>query len=827
MIANYLKLAVRLLLRNPFFTMINVAGLSIGLASFFVLWTYSQSQLRTDQFNNDYDRIFRLVRHFRLAESDMVQEATITMYRTGFASAIANEFTEIADFTRMVPQQNFLSVTHQMDADVFVSVEIPGKDKEFYHETGVAYADPNFLQFFSLPLISGDPGAGLSKPNTAMLSERIAKKYFGNENPKNMVIHLNDSIPFKVTGVFRDLPKDTHLQFDILLSTAEIDEMDFEGWKLSAWWGNCYLKLKTGVDFKALEKKINAINARLYENCPDCRGSTTTRLQPMNELIFHRNPGDYHYTRSHSLLVILSVLSFVVLALAWINYVTLSVCLLAKRRKEMGTRRVVGAGGRDLAIQFFVEGALINFISLAAALTLVQLTKNVAERLCKFYLPAWNDLPSSTLIVLGGTFVLGLVATCIYPVVATIRLKPVQLLKKFQGMGSPKWSNALVAAQYIAAISILVWVTTVYHQLIFVLNRDIGIQRSGVIVIDCPLKQDQGFESKLRYFLQEAAKLSGILDATVSKSVAGDASGLGYGLPIKTSPDGNEIGFDSNGGVDERFLPFYGVDVIAGRNFLPDNPSDKESLLISKAVAAQLGYKSPEDALGTRLYLPWHRNQAVKIIGVFEDYEFRPFLRDFGSGKNRGSVLTYKNYLIREFFPMKISVKFDQHEPEALIKLEVLFKKTFPKEILRWKTLDENINRHYDNERIARNQILLFTVLALGIACLGLLGMISNKVVERTKEIGVRKILGAKSYHIAQILVNTTMTQVIVAAVVGVPLSYMLATNYLNKYSERINIVWWHFALPVALLVVIMILTIAGILIKASRTNPVESLRSE
>jgi putative ABC transport system permease protein len=164
---------------------------------------------------------------------------------------------------------------------------------------------------------------------------------------------------------------------------------------------------------------------------------------------------------------------------------------------------------------------------------------------------------------------------------------------------------------------------------------------------------------------------------------------------------------------------------------------------------------------------------------------------------------------------------------EVLIKLEVLFKKTFPKEILRWKTLDENINRHYDNERIARNQILLFTVLALGIACLGLLGMISNKVVERTKEIGVRKILGAKSYHIAQILVNTTMTQVIVAAVVGVPLSYMLATNYLNKYSERINIVWWHFALPVALLVVIMILTIAGILIKASRTNPVESLRSE
>ena len=276
MIVNYLKLALRLLARNLLFTLINVAGLSIGLASFYILWTYSQYELRTDQFHSDYQRIARLARHIQWTDGNAVQDVIVTSYRTGFTRAIANELTEVTDFTRILPQQTFLSVTHGMDANIFFSVEMKGRDREFYPEKGVAYAEPNIFQFFSLPVISGDPAVILAKPNTVALSERIAKKYFGDEKPEDKVIYLNDSMPFKVTGVFRDLPRNTHLVFDILLSSPDIKEMDDVGWNLSAWWGYCYVKVKEGVDLKTLEKKIQAMNGGMYGARPQDVGSTQT-----------------------------------------------------------------------------------------------------------------------------------------------------------------------------------------------------------------------------------------------------------------------------------------------------------------------------------------------------------------------------------------------------------------------------------------------------------------------------------------------------------------------------------------------------------------------
>ena len=239
--------------------------------------------------------------------------------------------------------------------------------------------------------------------------------------------------------------------------------------------------------------------------------------------------------------------------------------------------------------------------------------------------------------------------------------------------------------------------------------------------------------------------------------------------------------------------------------------------MISKDCAARLGFQSPEAALGGRLYLPWHKNKAANVIGVYEDYEFRPFLAVFDdeddrgvtANKERGSLLTYKNYLVPDFLPTKISVKVGLNAVTSTQEeLAKIFKQIFPQETFRWKPLDENINRHYNNERIARNQITLFTLLAIGIACLGLLGMVSNKIVEKTKEIGVRKILGAKPLHVASLLMNATLRQVVIAAVLGIPLSYVLASNYLNKYSERINITWWHFALPVCILLATMIFTV-------------------
>lgn len=287
------------------------------------------------------------------------------------------------------------------------------------------------------------------------------------------------------------------------------------------------------------------------------------------------------------------------------------------------------------------------------------------------------------------------------------------------------------------------------------------------------------------------------------------------------------MGLFSNGVVDENFLDLYEIKLLEGRNFQANLPADKYSVLISKIASERLGFSSPKECIGVKILLPNYNDREAEIIGVYEDYEFEPYFKQL-QDKGQGSVLTYKNSIATDISPSKISFKVNLSKPALSIALlEELFKSTFPQETFNWVFLDQNITRHYAQETIIRNQIVLFTFLAIGIACLGLLGTTSNKVVEKTKEIGIRKVLGAQMYQIAKILLDTTTKQVLIANVIGIPVAYYLVQQYLDKFSERLTFHLWHYATPIILLLLIMFGTIARILLKAARTNPVESLRSE
>lgn len=289
---------------------------------------------------------------------------------------------------------------------------------------------------------------------------------------------------------------------------------------------------------------------------------------------------------------------------------------------------------------------------------------------------------------------------------------------------------------------------------------------------------------------------------------------------------------NSDGGVDENFIPFYGIRMIAGRNFLPDQPSNHRSIIISRRTAEKIGL-DPGSAVGkivnvgranwSDLTLP------AEIIGVIEDYKHKPLLLEAGvSRANDGFILTYGDSIVFHNLPAKVSIRVNPLKFKGTISaIEELYGQVFPSHVFNWYFLDDHINQHYENERIVRNQIILFTCIAVGISCLGLLGMISNKVVEKTKEIGIRKILGAKVYQIAQILLNTTLKQVMIATIIGIPLAYYLGQQYLEKFSERISLQWWHYLIPLVILITIMFVTISIVLLKAVRTNPVESLRYE
>jgi putative ABC transport system permease protein len=372
---------------------------------------------------------------------------------------------------------------------------------------------------------------------------------------------------------------------------------------------------------------------------------------------------------------------------------------------------------------------------------------------------------------------------------------------------------------------LLIWIGAVYFQLDFIISKSIGIEKNGVLIVDVPLDQKTGFESKLTYFMDQAAHISGIQRLAVSKSVAGDYAG--YGIAVKRNPNDSQLGIYTNGGVDENFITLYGIKLIAGRNFQANKPADQKAILISELASVHLGFADPTSAIGEKLILPWF-NREAEVIGVYEDYEFGPFFVEQNNRKGPDSFLTYKDYLIPTFYPSKISIKVNLNElSSAIPSLNNLYKSVFPEETFQWGFLDENIARHYANEKISRNQIILFTLIAIGIACLGLLGTVYNKAAQKTKEIGIRKMLGAELNQIARILVHTTIKQVIVATVISLPVAYYLTQQYLNKFSDRITLQWWHYIVPVGVLLLIMSATIASVVWKTTRSNPVDALRYE
>lgn len=370
---------------------------------------------------------------------------------------------------------------------------------------------------------------------------------------------------------------------------------------------------------------------------------------------------------------------------------------------------------------------------------------------------------------------------------------------------------------------LIVWIFALHNQLTFISNRNIGLNQHQVLIIDLPPVPTSNFYTDIDQLAQQASALPEVSGHTVSNNVSADAVDGMLGMAIEEGKSGIQV--DCNGGVDENFIPFYSIKLLAGRNFQADRPSDRSSILISRGAMYRLGIERPEDAVGLRLHWP-----VSEIIGVFEDYTLRPLIKgeDFRYGGIPGLALTYKDFLAPDKQPRKISFRVEPANFDQTIEnLKIIYHSIFPGNVFNWYFLHEHINNQYQSDRTARNQILFFSTLAVGIACLGLFGMISNKVVEKTKEIGIRKVLGAELYQIAQILANTTIKQAILSTVVGIPVAFYLTEQYLDKFIERVSLQWWHFTVPVLLLVAIMFATIASILWKAATKNPVEALKYE
>ena len=827
MILNYFKLAFRLLLRNPFLTIINVAGLSIGLATFLMLWPLAEFELNSDKFHKDADRILHVGVDYRWKDVKKGWNSFIGGFNwVGPIKEIEETFNHVESSCWIIPQIFYGEGTTGFNPSVHLSIISDSGEKELFRETSTSLASQNLFNFFSIPVIRGNSETVLSTPNSVVLSRTMSVKYFGDGDAIGKTIYLNDSIPLKVTGIFEDLPHNTHLTFQIVISAEHYPGIYIKD--MSKWHAYTYLKLKKGSSIESFNQELARHQESIYEftkqSCDHCE--ILPRAQRLTDVVFSKlRASDYNY-KSKFLLEALAIVAFTVIGFAWINYISLSVAALNKRLHEIGTRKSVGAVGKDFLLQFLIESFLMNVISFGIAITLVQLLTRLANEWFGFYIPTWGEMSFKTTVITLITLGLGVAVATLCPLAMIIKRRPTDLFKKFRSnIKSGNFSATLVTVQYSVATILLVWIGAVYFQLNFILKKDVGIHKEGLIVAEAPLALTSVKLSSISSFLTESKRILGVQNVATSFSTIADPDD--GGINVQSVGSNSWFGADTNGGVDESFINTFDIDLVAGRNFQADNPADQKSILISVAATRRLGLDKPQDAIGKNL-IAFRQDQRteVQVIGVFNDYEFRPFFSHV-TERDRGVVLTYKNYAFPEFKPMKMTFRVDiQKVDNVLESIEALYDKTF-QEPMKWTFLDEKLRKQYADDHAIKNQLLFFSLLAVGITCLGLLGMISNKVVEKTKEIGIRKVLGARMHQIGVLLLNTTVRQVIVANSVGIPLAYYLVQQYLEKFSERLEMKWWHYTTPAIMLIIIMLATVASVLYKAARTNPTESLRYE
>jgi putative ABC transport system permease protein len=819
MFFNYFKLSFRVLARNPFFTFINVTGLAIGFTSFFCLFEFAQSELKADQYHQDSERIARVGYNWRWSHD---QGQTWGHMKFGGGPAywfpeIAKAYPEVESFVRL-----------RMAGDLVFSPDNDADQKSFT-EKKVVLVDSNFFDFFTVPLIHGEVRKVLKRPGSIVLSRAMAMKYFGKENPVGETISvLNDGSTFQVSGVYETLPHNTHLDFDFIIA----ENQDNYNANPTAIY-HTYVKL-AGADFEAFENLLNLKKKYFFERLVNNRPlrDPDFYVQPLHEIAFSSfYSGDWFVPKSKTILMTLAVIGLSVLAMAWANYVNLAVTRTRRRFKEIAARRVSGARLTDMTTQFMIEAAVVNIMAITLALTLLQVIGTPLSTLFGIHVATLNSLSTTSTMLLITVAIAGILATGIYPAIISFGVNLQDLFRKNSiPSGRRTLPNMLTTGQLIAAITFILLSSTILWQLDYILSMNTGFRREGIISMDAPVLKPDNYRQILGTLKKELDRLPDVALATVSTH----AIDKGRNAAFKKIGADNSMAADALE-VDEDFVTLFDIKVIAGRNFVKDdNPT---AVLISREAAKKLGFYSIEEAVGSKVMAAPNASapfaDECTILGVFENYRSASFLSGSNSQQTwegRGTVLMNEGkVLFSNYPPGTISVQLEGRQPtrETIGQIEKIFVQHFPGSALSWSFLNDKLAVPYDQEKTARNQLVLFTALAIFIACLGLLGMITDKVVEKTKEIGIRKVLGAELTHIARILLGNTAKQIAIASAIGIPIAFYLIQQYLTKFTERIELQWWHYASPIALLVIILLATVASVLWKAAKRNPVDALKYE
>ncbi|MBE9584520.1 ABC transporter permease [Mucilaginibacter sp. JRF] len=801
MIKSYFKTAWRNLWKSKFFSVINIIGLSIGMAACIVIMLFVFYEKSFDNFHTK--NIYRISEVQKFPGMNASQKVALSMAPMG--QNLKNDYPEIKNYTR-VRRTDKYQLTNQ-------------NKRLFLQET--LFVDSTFLEMFNFPLVRGDKRTALQKPNSVLLTQQAAQKLFGDADPigKTITHYGADTISYAVTGILADVPQNSHLQFEGLFTLSTM----YQKWqgRFNSWGGNwltTYFELAPNTDIARLESKMPAFlkkymgdgdNWKFYElfytPLKDVHAATTdVGLDHINYQKFDGSSTN-----------LFSLIAVVVLVIACVNFMNLTTARSAERSKEVGIRKSIGAQRNQLAAQFLGETVMLALLALVLAIIMVKLSLPFVNQLSQrsLELSVFTN-PMLLLGITGLAVVVGLLSG-LYPALFLSSFQPVKVLKgalSSTGQGKAGLRNVLVVGQFCSAVFLMIATVFVVKQLRYMQHRDPGFNREQIVTI--PLDNITG--RKYDLLKQELSGNTLISGVTGAQDVLGshlDQSGVGYkpaNGPLRNLASTRLI-------VDNNFLTLYNIKMVAGKNFTTEGYG--REYIINEALAKELLKDTPKAKLSSLLGQSFGFDSVGVITGIAKDFNFNSM---------HHKIETMFMFNVKDWGYSQMSVKINPGKTaEALALMKTKWASTFPDYPFEYQFVDDHFKEVYQADNQVSQVISILTGLAIFISCLGLLGLASYSAEKRIKEIGVRKVLGASVQNIVLLLSGHFLKLVLLANLIAWPLAWYTMHNWLNNFAFRINIEWYVFVMVAALSVIIALFTISFQSVRAAVANPIKSLRTE
>ena len=784
MFQNYIKTTLRNMARHKGYAILNVAGLSIGLAVCFLLFLWVKDELSYDRFHENSDRTYQSLWKARFGEN----EWEIPLVPAPLAGLMEREFPEVEWATQAYKGGVTLK-----------------KGQEWVREKNVLFVDEDFFKVFTVEALEGIPSAALEDPRTLLITAESSQRYFGADpNVVGRIIQQNDGSEWKIGGIVKKWPSQSHLQFNFLAPLANIENI--ENRKNS--WGSAtcftYFTVKKGSDINSLNEKLEAwveANQMQADFWKQGKNYTSFPFQPLTEI---------HLKPNRSYIWVFGIIALFILSMASINFINLATARSLTRAREVGVRKVLGSARIQLVRQFFIEAFVYVTVSILLAVFIAEMV-----------LPFFNELAGKELtinfldtpfvwLLLGGLLLMTTLMTGIFPAMVLSAFDPSKVLKGGVGLsgGKSRMRQGLVILQFCISTALVIGTLVVKNQMDYLQTHELGFEKEHVLVV----RQATALGNKYDPFIERVLSIPAVEQVSVSQFLPGD--GFDSSVFIPEQPSNYKQTSLSYTHIDENFVDALKLNIIAGRNIDLNHKTDSTAVLINVTAAERLGWKNP---IGKKL--SWGGSPGGEVVGLVQDFNFfslhdeiEPLVMRMAAGWN----------------PSNIVIRLHAgNVGEQLSDIQSAWKEMAPQAPLQFSFLDQDFQKQYEKEERMSSVFLLFAGISIFIACLGLFGLAAFMAAQRTKEIGIRKVLGASTVGLVGLLSKDFLKLVALSLLIASPIAYFLMEKWLQDFAYRIDIQWPVFAIAGMVAIGVAFLTVGFKSVEAALNNPVESLRNE